>query len=190
VAVPISTPGDRWKRGPEAHDYPAAAAYLSLLFPADAVEAVVAALREGDEVEAAAKDLLRAARLPLLPRTDVHVAKALRKFKNGKKLSPVLLVRGAGSDGVSLVIADGYHRICASYHLGDNTTVPGRIADLPAGARPTPTTQPESKTKTSVAGAAVTVLGAVLLLCVLGAWHVLRGWRPKSAAKTHKWPFG
>jgi hypothetical protein len=29
-----------------------------------------------------------------------------------------------------LIVADGYHRICASYHLDENTDIPCRIADL------------------------------------------------------------
>src|SRR5437762_8632514 len=104
-------PEEHWKRGPEAHDYPAAAAYLSLLLPAAVVEAAIASLRAGEDVEYAAKDLLRAAHLPLLPRDDAEVRKALKKVKAGKRLSPVLLLRGHGGEGAPLILADGYHRI-------------------------------------------------------------------------------
>ena len=62
----------------------------------------------------AAKDLLRASGLPLLPEANAEVAADLTKVKRGEKLSPVLLV-----EGIPLWIADGYHRICASYHLGE-----------------------------------------------------------------------
>jgi hypothetical protein len=31
-------------------------------------------------------------------------------------------------------IADGYHRVCASYHLNEDTEIPCRIADIPAAA--------------------------------------------------------
>ena len=31
----------------------------------------------------------------------------------------------------ALQIADGYHRVCASYHLGENNDIPCRIAELP-----------------------------------------------------------
>jgi len=51
--------------------------------------------------------------------------------KGGKRLSPVLLVRGALERGFPLQIADGYHRVCASYHLGENNDIPCRIAELP-----------------------------------------------------------
>jgi hypothetical protein len=30
-----------------------------------------------------------------------------------------------------LVVADGYHRICASYHLDEDAEIPCRLADLP-----------------------------------------------------------
>jgi hypothetical protein len=32
---------------------------------------------------------------------------------------------------VALTIADGYHRICASYHLDEDADIPCRIADPP-----------------------------------------------------------
>jgi len=45
--------------------------------------------------------------------------------------SPVLLVRGRlGATEVPLTIADGYHRICASYHLNEDADIPCRIVDL------------------------------------------------------------
>jgi hypothetical protein len=71
----------------------------------------------------AAKDILRAAGLPLLAVDDSEVANDLEKVKKGIKLSPVLLVQGA-----PLWIADGYHRVCASYHLNEKEPVPCLIA--------------------------------------------------------------
>jgi hypothetical protein len=70
--------------------------------------------------------------LHLLPADNAHVAADLAKVTNGRRLSPVLLVRGALTRGFPLQIADGYHRVCASYHLDENTDIPCRIADLPA----------------------------------------------------------
>ncbi len=61
---------------------------------------------------------------------NFHVARDLRKVKSGKPLSPVLLVRGQLANGVALTIADGYHRVCASYHLDEDADIPCRIADL------------------------------------------------------------
>lgn len=120
----------KWKTDPDEHDYPAAAAYLSLLMKADAVTAVLAILEDAPIVTQKAKDILRAAQLPLLPVSDAHVADDLQKVKNGQPLSPILLLRGQFGSAVPLQVADGYHRVCASYQLNENTDIPCRIADL------------------------------------------------------------
>ena len=114
-----------WKDEPDDHDYPAAESYLSLLMdPADAAR-YVAALRAVTQMSHyKAKDILRASGLRLLPEDNKHVAADLAKVHAGKKLSPVLLIRGQ-----PLQIADGYHRVCASYHVDENTDIPCRIAD-------------------------------------------------------------
>ncbi|HKR98329.1 MAG TPA: hypothetical protein VJU79_02330 [Candidatus Dormibacteraeota bacterium] len=122
---------ETWKQEPDAHDYPAAGDYLSLLFdPALAAE-MSKALQTAPLHTYKAKDLLRASGLPELPSNNVHVAKDLKKVKEGIRLSPVLLVRGSVRDGLPLIIADGYHRICASYSLDEDATIPCRIVDLP-----------------------------------------------------------
>ena len=123
---------EHWKSDPEDHDYPAAAAYLNLIASPALVTALVDALRAAPTVTQKAKDLLRASALPLLPEDNAHVAGDLQKVDKGQLLSPVLLVRGDIGHGRSLVVADGYHRICASYLLDENADIPCRIADLPA----------------------------------------------------------
>jgi hypothetical protein len=119
-----------WKAEPDQHDYPAAAAYLSLLAEPELVQQVVAELQAAPLAHGKAKDLLRASGLPLLPSDDQHVAADIAKVNSGKALSPVLLVRGELRHDLALQIADGYHRICASYHLGDDTDIPYRMAVL------------------------------------------------------------
>jgi hypothetical protein len=112
-----------WKDDPEEHDFPAALEYLSLLtLPVRAVQ-LVEMLKKAPTVNRKAKDLLRASNSALLPGDNYHVAKDLDKIENGHKLSPVLVIRGNPA-----VIADGYHRICAAYHLDENTDIPCRIA--------------------------------------------------------------
>jgi len=49
---------------------------------------------------------------------------------SGKRLSPVLLVRGDLASDRPLAVADGYHRICASHHLDENADIPCHVADL------------------------------------------------------------
>jgi hypothetical protein len=115
---------EHWQDEPEAQDFPAAESYLSLLVGPAAAARLAKALRKEKTLQHyAAKDILRAAGLALLDPDDSEVTADLNKVKAGKKLSPVLLVHG-----VPLWIADGYHRVCASYHLNEKTPVPCRIA--------------------------------------------------------------
>jgi len=118
----------RWLDAPEDHDYPAAASYLSLLATPGEIEAVIAALKAAPAVTFKAKDVLRAASLPLLATDNPHVASDLKKIHAGKPLSPILLVRGDLATGIPLQVADGYHRVCASYHTDENTDIPCRVA--------------------------------------------------------------
>ncbi|HEY2831938.1 MAG TPA: hypothetical protein VGJ14_05895 [Sporichthyaceae bacterium] len=120
-----------WKDAPEEHDYPAAAAYLSLLLPADATDAAVTSLRAAECTARKAKDILRASGLALLPKDNPHVAADLDKVHDGKTLSPILLVQGEVRCGRPLLIADGYHRVCASYWLDENTDIPCRLGTCP-----------------------------------------------------------
>ncbi|HXC78857.1 MAG TPA: hypothetical protein VNU19_17630 [Candidatus Acidoferrum sp.] len=120
-----------WKVAPDAHDYPAAADYLSLLMPQKEANQLVRRLRGEPLVRRKAKDLLRASALPILPLDNIHVAKDLAKVKKGGQLSPVLMVRGRLTARVPLTVADGYHRICASYHIDENADIPCRIVDAP-----------------------------------------------------------
>jgi hypothetical protein len=125
-----------WKREPDKHDYPAAANYLSLIADKAVIDDIVARLKKAPIVTYKAKDLLRASRLELLPVSDTHVGIDIAKTIKGIKLSPVLLVRGGIERGLPLTIADGYHRVCASYYLADDTDIPARIVDLPVGLKP------------------------------------------------------
>lgn len=117
-------PRVRWLEKPEAHDFPAAADYLDLLAEAHIVKELTERLRAGVVVHRKAKDILRAAQLPLLSPDNPHVAADLYKIKKKQPLSPILLVRGDFTAGVPLQIADGYHRVCASYHTDENTDIP------------------------------------------------------------------
>jgi hypothetical protein len=121
---------EHWKDQPEDHDFPAAADYLELLLPRPTVEKLVEALRGADTTHKKAKDLLRASQLQILPADNPHVAQDLKKVSKGERLSPVLLVRGALDRGIPLTVADGYHRICASYHLDEDADIPCRLVDL------------------------------------------------------------
>jgi hypothetical protein len=122
----------KWLDEPEAHDYDAAAAYLSMLAEKGAVDKTVAGLKAAKPVYQKAKDMLRAAGLKLLPDTNAHVRSDLAKISEGKKLSPILLVRGSAVGGYALQIADGYHRVCASYVTDENTDIPCHLVSWQA----------------------------------------------------------
>jgi hypothetical protein len=114
---------EHWKDEPEEQDFPAAESYLSLLVGPVAAARLAKALRKEKTLRHyAAKDILRTSGLPLLGPDDSEVAADIEKVNLGKKLSPVLLVHGD-----PLWVADGYHRVCASYHLDEKTQVPCRI---------------------------------------------------------------
>jgi hypothetical protein len=124
----VPMPSVKWLDEPEAHDFPAAADYLALLADSHTVDELTERLRAASIVHKKAKDILRAAQLSLLPVDNPHVAADLAKIKKGQPLSPILLVRGDFTTGVPLQIADGYHRVCASYHTDENTDIPVVLA--------------------------------------------------------------
>jgi len=114
-----------WLPDVEAHDYPAARAYLNLLYPSSRVDKLVTKLKSAKLKEFKAKDIFRASRLSLLGVSNTHVERDKKKILKGKPLSPLLLVRDAGTGNV--VIADGYHRLCAVYSFDEDAVVPCKI---------------------------------------------------------------
>ncbi len=123
---------EHWKQDPDEHDYPAAFDYLTLVLPNTQAAQLVAALRDAPIVHRKAKDLLRASRLVLLSKENPHVAMDLAKVRRGGRLSPVLVVRGTLAADVAMTVADGYHRVCASYLLDENADIPCRLVDSPS----------------------------------------------------------
>ena len=119
-----------WLPDPAEHDYPAAESYLRLVAGPEFVKESTALLSEAPTVHQHAKDILRAARLPLLPTDDPEVARDLKAVAKGNPLSPILLIAGDVKTGRPLQIADGYHRVCASYHLNEDTEIPCRLVTL------------------------------------------------------------
>jgi hypothetical protein len=126
----VSKPKLEWAEKGEAEDFEAAAKFLSLLCPDTKAAALVKSLRNAKPIEHAAKDLLRAAQLPLLPSDESHVDDDLKRIHKGKPLAPVLLVRGDIASGLPLVVADGYHRICAVCYFDESAPVRCRIAGI------------------------------------------------------------
>jgi hypothetical protein len=126
----VSKPKLQWDEKGEGEDFDAAVKFLSLLCSEAKAHAFVKSLRKAKLVEHAAKDLLRAAHLPLLPSDEAHVDADLKRIQKGKALAPVLLARGDIATGLPLVVADGYHRICAVCYFDESAPVLCRIADI------------------------------------------------------------
>jgi hypothetical protein len=119
----VSRQAKLWKDAPVAGDFLAARNFLLLIAPTARAKRWVAALRRAKTVEHTAKDLLRASRLPLLPRDEAHVKADLKRIHKGKALSPVLLIQGDLTHNVALVVADGYHRICAVCYYDEDAPI-------------------------------------------------------------------
>ena len=119
-------PAIGWLAAPEEHDYPAAQSYLGLLFDDATSARYVQALRAAPATSFAAKDIFRASGLSLLGVSNAHVEKDRKKIAAGTLLSPLLLVRSPGAQRV--IVADGYHRLCAVYAIDEDARIPCRIA--------------------------------------------------------------
>jgi hypothetical protein len=113
-----------WLPKPEHHDFKAAEDYLSLIMSAEQAGEYRQKLSDAQDALAhrKAKDILRASQLPLLEQDNKHVKSDLDKARSGTLLSPILLVRGSSEH--PLIVADGYHRVCASYWMDENTDIP------------------------------------------------------------------
>jgi len=115
----------QWYAEPEEHDYPAAQSYLSLFYDEKSAAGCAEKLKRAPVSGFKAKDIFRASGLSLLGVSNSHVEKDRKKIRDGRKLSPLLLVRENGHGRV--IIADGYHRLCAVYSLDEDAVIPCKI---------------------------------------------------------------
>jgi hypothetical protein len=82
-------------------------------------------LRHARVIEFKAKDIFRASGHSMLGVSNSHVKKDKQKIEHGQDLSPLLLVRDTRSS--KLIIADGYHRLCAVYMFDEDAVIPCKI---------------------------------------------------------------
>jgi hypothetical protein len=115
----------KWLKEPEEHDYPAAASYLSLIYNDETVRKMVNDLKMAPISQFKAKDIFRASSLSLLGVSNSHVNRDRKKIKKGMSLSPLLLVRDSANGKV--IVADGYHRMCAVYSFDEDAVIPCKI---------------------------------------------------------------
>ncbi len=115
----------KWLSEPENHNYPAAESYLNLIYDELKASLFVKKLRKAEIVEFKSKDVFRASSLSLIGISNEHVQKNIDEINNGTSISPILLVRDRKNGKV--VIADGYHRMCAVYMFHEDAIIPCKI---------------------------------------------------------------
>ena len=118
-------PPIEWLDVPEEHDYPAALSYLSLIFPPAVAATYVRKLRAAKLTHFKSKDILRASALSVLGMANKHVERDQAKILKRHPLAPLLLVRHPATARV--IVADGYHRLCAVYSLDEDAVIPAKI---------------------------------------------------------------
>ena len=84
-------PTIKWQDTPQAHDYPAAESYLSLIIGRQAAKGAARKLKRAAISMFAAKDIFRASRLSLLGVGNGHVDRDRAKIIQQEKISPLLL---------------------------------------------------------------------------------------------------
>ena len=116
----------RWLDAPTDGNYAAALSYLRLSFPTKRAKLAVKRLTRGSTAQFKAKDIFRASGLSLLGVSNGHVERDLKKIRSGKPLAPLLLIRMP--ELAKVIVADGYHRLCAIYSLDEDAVILCKIA--------------------------------------------------------------
>lgn len=112
-----------WQEEPEEHNYPDAENYLTLHFSRETARGLIGRARYAGLEWFKARDILRASGHPLADQDHEQVKKTILKIHAEKFLSPVVLVRSS----TRLIIADGYHRVCAVVWHDHDARVPAKI---------------------------------------------------------------
>lgn len=107
-------------------DYAAAAHYLALLETPKAIDKALTEMKTAPIVKYKAVDLLRAAQLSVPKAEERPTREQIKKIKLGEPISPVLLLRVGVLKKV--IVADGFHRICAAYRLDPDVCVHCKLA--------------------------------------------------------------
>jgi disulfide oxidoreductase YuzD len=115
----------KWLEKPAERDYSAALSYLSLIYDKKAAAVYANKLKRAPMSKFKAKDIFRASGLSLLGISNEEVKKYRKKIKSQSRLSPLLLIRDSANGKV--IIADGYHRLCAVYAYIEDAGIPCKI---------------------------------------------------------------
>ena len=96
-----------------------------MLFEELFAKKIVKELKKAPISKFKAKDIFRASELSLLGVSNSHVLKDQKKIESGAAIAPLLLVRDTYNGKV--IIADGYHRLCAIYSFDEDAVIPCKI---------------------------------------------------------------
>jgi hypothetical protein len=115
----------KWLKQPADKDYAAAETYLQLLYGPKKARSWSKKLKAVPMAKYAAKDLLRASATPISEVEAFDWVKQHKEIAEGTPLSPILLIRQ--ENGGPLIIADGFHRLCAVFGVDQQAPVPCKI---------------------------------------------------------------
>lgn len=116
----------KWLPDVTEEDYDAAEKFLLLIKLPATVNKILPTLKAAPVDQYKATDLFRASRTKLAKSDDRACREEIAKIKKGGPLSPVLLVRDPALGTV--IIADGYHRICAAFRIDPDVILHCKIA--------------------------------------------------------------
>lgn len=119
-------PEPKWLSEVAPHDYEAAFNYLSLKLPEHEVNKAIQRFKKANLVSRRANDIPRAGGMQPALLDDPGVEKDIGKLRDGKKLSPVLILEHQNGEDIS----DGYHRVSTAYHYSPYADVPLKLVDL------------------------------------------------------------
>lgn len=114
-----------WLSAPVDDDYVSAEKYLSLLFKPRKCRKLLRKLRAAPMSEYPAKDILRASRTHMSEVAAFDWDRQQQQIREGEALGPILIVRQ--NDGSGLIVADGFHRMCALFAEDELIKVPCKI---------------------------------------------------------------
>jgi hypothetical protein len=115
----------KWLDEPAGKDYSAAESFLQLPYAPKLARVRVKELKRAQMSRYAAKDILRASATPISEIQAFDWTKQQDEIDKGAPLSPILLVRPEPGD--RLIVADGFHRMCAVFAADQEIIVPCKI---------------------------------------------------------------
>lgn len=111
----------KWLDKPADKDIKSAETFLGLLYGPKKARQYAKRLAKADLQQYAARDLLRASEMPIAEVQAFDWVKQRKEITDGTPMSPILLIRQ--ENGGHLIIADGFHRLCAVFSIDQDAPV-------------------------------------------------------------------